>query len=162
MVVDISQDRIHAKDHWKFYTTGRKTKPTHDYMSFADKSACQSHPAPMLSPSLLSSSHHWGHSCNSRAPQVWPGRLAHLHRHTLLLTTSDARPIGQGRTVNTHVRTHLHKSDDLRLVCPTVVGNMSKQVLTKCLISGFVFHLMRESPLESDNLAFLSILYFLL
>lgn len=68
----------------------------------------------------------------------------------------------QGSTVSTHVRTHLHRSDDLRLACPTVVWNMPKQVLTKCLIPGFVFHLMRESHLESDNLGFLSILYFLL
>lgn len=68
----------------------------------------------------------------------------------------------QGSTVNTRVRTHLHKSDNLRLLCPTVVWKMPKQVLTKCLISEFVFHLMRESHLESDNFGFLSILYFLL
>lgn len=172
MVVDSSQGRIHAKDHWKFYPTGRKMEPTRVYMPFADKPASRCHPAPLLSPSLLSSSHYWGTQAPCPLSTVAVPVAAGLHRcGRMPCSFAQAHPsadyirhqtLRQGSTVNTHMCTHIHKPEDLRMICPTVVWNTPKQVLTKCFISGFVFHLMCESHLESDNLVFLSILHFFL
>lgn len=124
----------------------------------------QCHPAPMLSPSLLSPSHYWGTQAPCPLSTVAIPVAAGLHRcgrtpcsfaqaHTSVDHTR-CQTHRQGNTINTHVCTHIHKPEDRRIICPTVVWNTPKQVRTKCLISGFVFHLMRESHLESDNLCF--------